>query len=147
MTPDVNVLLAASRKDHTHHQVAMGWLTQALEVAQRKPEFTLLPTVIASFLRLATHPKIFAVPTPVQHAVQFVDALLACPGVTLLAAQDEWPRLRTLCLEQNLSGNDMPDAWIAACVLQQEETLATFDRDFVRLLPANQLHLLQSVIL
>jgi toxin-antitoxin system PIN domain toxin len=143
MTPDVNVLLAASRKDHAHHNVAIGWLMEALEAAQQKSDFKLFPTVVASFLRLATHPKIFAVPTPVQQAVQFVDALLACPGASIFAAQDEWPHLRALCLEQNLSGNDMPDAWIAASVLQQQEILATFDKDFVRLLPANQLHLLQ----
>lgn len=143
MTPDVNVLLAASRKDHAHHGVAMGWLTAVLEAAQQRSDVTLLSTVVASFLRLATHPKIFSVPTPVQQAVEFVDALLACPGVSLLAVQNEWPHLRALCLEHSLTGNDMPDAWIAACVLQQQETLATFDKDFVRLLPANQLHLLQ----
>lgn len=143
MTPDVNVLLAASRKDHAHHVVAHRWFMEALESAKQKSDLTLLTTVVASFLRLATHPKIFAVPTPVQHAVAFIDAIVACPGVTLLAAQDEWPRLRALCLEQNLGGNDMPDAWIAACVLQQQETLATFDKDFVRLLPTDQLHLLQ----
>ncbi|MBK7549684.1 MAG: PIN domain-containing protein [Rhodoferax sp.] len=145
MTPDVNVLLAASRKDHAHHMVAHGWLLETLETAGQKSNLSLLTTVIASFLRLATHPKIFSVPTPIQHAVDFIDAILACPGVNLLAAQDEWPRLRALCLEQNLGGNDMPDAWIAACVLQQQEILATFDKDFIRLLPANQLHLLQPL--
>lgn len=145
MTPDVNVLLAASRKDHAHHDVAMGWLVQALSAAQQRTDLTLLPTVVASFLRLATHPKIFAVPTPTQLAVGFVDALLARPGVKLLTTQGEWPHLRALCLKHNLSGNDMPDAWIAACVLQQHEKLATFDKDFVRLLPASQLLLLQPV--
>jgi hypothetical protein len=143
MTPDVNVLLAASRKDHAHHAVAMRWLRDALEASKLKSDLTLLTTVIASFLRLATHPRIFATPTPIQHAVAFIDALIASPGVTLLAPQNEWPRLRALCLDQNLEANDIPDAWIAACVLQQKEILATFDKDFVRLLPANQLFLLQ----
>jgi predicted nucleic acid-binding protein len=35
------------------------------------------------------------------------------------------------------------DAWIAAMVMQSGETLCTFDRDFTRLLPPGQLHLLK----
>jgi predicted nucleic acid-binding protein len=42
-----------------------------------------------------------------------------------------------------LSDNEVPDAWIAASVLQRQETLVTFDRDFVRLLPTKQLLLLK----
>lgn len=33
MTPDVNVLLAASRSDHPHHGVARDWLEQAASAA------------------------------------------------------------------------------------------------------------------
>jgi predicted nucleic acid-binding protein len=54
--------------------------------------------------------------------------------------------LRALCLDQNLSANALPDAWIAACVLQQQEVLVTFDRDFVRLLPPKRLQLLQPAV-
>jgi predicted nucleic acid-binding protein len=91
-----------------------------------------------------THRKVFVEPTPVATAIAYVDALLARPGVAMLASQDEWPRLRKLCLELHLSDNEVPDAWIAASVLQRQETLATFDRDFVRLLPVNQLLLLTA---
>ena len=140
MTPDVNVLVAASRTDHPHHTVALGWLQHSLSGAV--PALSLLGSVAASFLRLVTHPRIFAEPTPTGQAVAFVDALLAVPGVRWLPVRDEWAQLRRLSLEQRLAGNALPDAWIAACVLQQHETLATFDKDFVRLLPPQRLHLL-----
>jgi toxin-antitoxin system PIN domain toxin len=140
MTPDVNVLVAASRADHPHHAVALAWLNQAASGAA--PALSLLGTAVASFLRLVTHPRIFAEPTPTGQAVAFVDALLGVPGVRWLPMRDEWTHLRRLSLEQRLAGNAMPDAWIAACVLQQQETLATFDKDFVRLLPPQRLHLL-----
>ncbi len=146
MTPDVNVLVAASRADHPHHQPALRWLRQAMAQAAAqvgKAELGLLGTVVASFLRLVTHPRVFAVPTPAADAVAFVDALLGASGVRMLSVKDEWPRLRTLCLAQQLSGNDLPDAWIAASVLQTRETLATFDRDFVRLLDPKHLVLLR----
>lgn len=144
MTPDVNVLVAASRADHPHHNAAHGWLLEAMEAARAGASLGMLGTVLASFLRLVTHHKVFAEPTPVVAAIAFVDALLAHPGVVMLAAQDEWPKLKKLCLDLKLSDNDLPNAWIAASVLQHKETLATFDRDFVRMLPAKQLLLLSA---
>jgi toxin-antitoxin system PIN domain toxin len=142
VTPDVNVLVAASRADHPHHTAAHAWLLSALEDARSGVPLGLLGTVVASFLRLVTHRRVFAEPTPMPNAVAYVDALLQRPGVALLAMQGEWSAFKKLCLELDLSDNDVPDAWIAASALQLRETLATFDRDFVRLLPANQLLLL-----
>jgi len=46
-----------------------------------------------------------------------------------------------LRIDHNLSANDLPNAWIAACVLPQQKMLATFDRDFARLLPFKRLQL------
>ena len=142
MTPDVNVLVAASRADHPHHAAAHAWLLSALDAARNGVPLGLLGTVVASYLRLVTHRKVFAEPTPITHAVAFVDALLQRPGVAMLAMQEEWAALKKLCLDLDLRDNEVPDAWIAASVLQQRETLATFDRDFVRLLPGKQLLLL-----
>lgn len=138
MTPDVNVLLAASRSDHPHHGPAYQWLTRALEQAGHGSAFTLQPLVLASFLRLATHPRIFRHPTPIEEAVRFVDALLAAPGVTLAVLGPEWPILRRLCLDEDLSDNDIPDAWLAAAAVDQGEHVVSFDGDLKRLLPRGQ---------
>lgn len=138
MTPDVNVLLAASRRDHPHHGIALQWLEQALANAAHAP-LVLQPMVVASFLRLATHPKIFSVPTPIEHALAFIDALLDAPGAGLASLDGEWPVLSRLCREHGLLGNDLPDAWLAAAVLRQGEHLASFDGDFRRLLSRSQL--------
>jgi hypothetical protein len=143
MTPDVNVLVAASRGDHPHHAVARAWLEQALEVAASGTSFTLMPMVLASFLRLVTSPKIFQRPTPIIEAVEFVDALLAVPGVQLAPLGPEWPRLRQLCLDKRLSGNDLPDAWLAAAALHLGEHLVSFDRDFRKLVGRSQFTLLE----
>ncbi len=128
MTPDVNVLVAASRADHPHHGVARDWLEASLGQAGTGAAFTLMPMVVASFLRLVTSPKIFLMPTPVEDAVAFIDALLATPGVQMAPLGPEWPRLRQLCLAKNLRGNDMPDAWLSSAVAQAGEHLVTFDR-------------------
>jgi toxin-antitoxin system PIN domain toxin len=143
MTPDVNVLVAASRADHPHHGVARAWLEAAVGSSETGAVLTLMPMVLASFLRLVTSPKIFQQATPIEDAVAFVDALLASPGVQLAALGPEWTRLRQLCLDKQLSGNDVPDAWVAAAVVQLGEHLVSFDRDFRKLLSRSQFTLLK----
>ena len=142
MTPDVNVLVAASRDDHPHHAAARVWLESSIALADASTPFSLMPMVVASFLRLVTSPSIFNSPTPIADAVAFVDALLATPGVHLAPLGPEWPRFRQLCLDKALSGNDLPDAWLASAVDVQREHLCTFDRDFRKLLGRGQLTLL-----
>lgn len=146
MTPDVNVLVAAFRADHPHHAVARVWLGQAVAAAGSGASFSVMPMVTASFLRLVTSPRIFQQPTPIDDAVAFIDALLSAPGVRLNSEGAEWPHLRSLCVERKLSGNDLPDAWLAACVMQHGEHLVTFDRDFRKLLSRGQLTVLTAQI-
>ena len=138
MTPDVNVLVAASRSDHPHHDIAREWLEDALAAAGQGSPFTLMPMVLASMLRLVTSAKIFVQPTPAADALAFLDAVIATPGVRLASLKDEWPGLRRLCLDRQLAGNDLPDAWLAAAVLQHAEHLVSFDRDFRKLLGRTQ---------
>ena len=142
MTPDVTVLVAASRADHPHHEVARAWLEESLGTSATGAAFTLMPMVTASFLRLVTSPKIFQDPTPIEHAVAFLDALHATSGVQLAQLGPEWSRLRHLCLEKGLRGSDVPDAWLSSAVAQLGEHLVTFDRDFKRLLKRSQFTLL-----
>ena len=134
MTPDVNVLVAASRSDHPHHAVAHAWLEQALSAAASGAAFTVMPMVLASFLLLVTSPKVFQRATPINDAMAFVDALLSAPNVQLATFGPEWPRFRQLCLDKQLSGNDLPDAWLAAATTHLGEHLVSFDRDFRKLM-------------
>jgi uncharacterized protein len=142
MTPDVNVLVAALRPDHPHHAVASAWLESAIVEAAAGARFTLMPMVIASYLRLVTSAKIFAKPTAIKDATRAVDKILSEPGVVLATLGAEWSELRELCAAKNLSGNDVPDAWLAAATSHIGEHLVTFDRDFKKLLPRSELTVL-----
>jgi len=144
MTPDVNVLVAAYRPDHPHHQSARAWLDDAVaQAASGRASLTLLGTVVTGFLRINTNPKIFRETDPLQDVSEFIDSLLSCPGAQFQPQGATWPNLKQVCLTQQVSGNLVTDAWIAATVMQSGETLCTFDRDFSRLLPADQLLLLK----
>ena len=102
--------------------------------------------VIASFLRLVTHPKIFVHPTPMSEALRFVDALLASPGVERAELGAEWPTLREEAVRRlkALAANDVPDAWLAAAAIHQGEHVVSFDADFKRLLSRAQFTLLSA---
>ncbi len=142
MTPDVNVLVAASRRDHPHHETALAWLDRALEDSSRGGALGVLPMAAAGFLRLVTHPRVFVEPTPIAAAQAFLQAVLESPGVEMLPLGAEWPVFRSLCASHGLTGNDVPDAWIAAAALANHVPLATFDQGFRRFLKPGQLVLL-----
>ena len=145
MTPDVNVLVAVFRGDHPHHRTAHTWLTRARNAcAEGSATLTLLPMVVAGFLRLVTNGRVFVSPDSIEDAIAFVDALLASPGVELSAGGAEWPLLRDKLLRLGLRGNFVTDAWIAAATEMLSEHLVTFDRDFKRLLPPRDLTLLET---
>lgn len=142
MTPDVSVLIAASRSDHPLHAVARTWLEGAASAAASGSTLVLMPMVLANFLRMVSSPRIFREPTPVDVAVAFVDALLAVEGVELARLGPEWPRLRQLCIEKQLEGSAVPNAWLAAATIHLGEHLVSFDRDFRKLLGRAQLTVL-----
>lgn len=144
MTPDVSVLVAASRSDHPHHAIARRWLEQAAAAAALGGTLVLMPMVLTSFLRLVSSPRIFREPTPVEDAVAFVDALLAAHGVNLAPLGPEWPHLRQLCIEKQLKGNAVPDAWLAAATIHLGEHLVSFDRGFRKLIGRSQFTLLEA---
>jgi len=142
MTPDVNVLIAASRSDHPHHKKAYATLDKAVAACAEGASLKLPPMVVASFLRLVTNSRIFVRPTPVADAVKFLDSLLAVQGVEMIGLGSEWPILRQLCIDKKLAANAIPDAWLAAVVIQRGEHLVTFDADFKKLLGRSQVTVL-----
>ena len=76
-------------------------------------------------------------------AVAFVDSLLGSPGVEVAELGREWPGLRRLVIQHDLTANDIPDAWIAAAAQMLGARLVTFDRGFERWLGRSELQLLR----
>ncbi|MBL8309408.1 MAG: PIN domain-containing protein [Burkholderiales bacterium] len=144
MIPDVNVVVAAARDDHLHHTVAKQWWLDALQTASARNPIRLLPVVVSGFLRIVTHPKVFASPSTIEAAAAHIDALLALPNVVYASADSDWATFRKLCVEKSLSGNAIPDAWIAACAIQSGDALVTFDKDFRKLLSRSQVVVLRA---
>lgn len=144
MTPDVNILVAASRQDHPHHEKARCWLEEAMTSSASGRSLVILPMVASGFLRLVTHPKVFIEPTPINAALAFMRAILDSPGVILLSLGKEWPEFERLCAEGSLTGNAIPDAWIAAAARINHLHLVTFDKGFRKLLKPSTVTVLKA---
>jgi toxin-antitoxin system PIN domain toxin len=144
MAPDINILLAASRTDHVHHQPALGWLRATATRCASGESIEILPMVGAGFLRLATNRRVFAEPMPVAAALAFIESVLTVPGATVPAIGSEWPLFRGLIAEHGLTGNEIPDAWVAAVVKSLGLHLVTFDRGFRKWLSRSELTILET---
>jgi predicted nucleic acid-binding protein len=70
--------------DHPHHEVAFAWLQHAMAECETGGSIEILPMVAAGLLRLATNPKVFVSPTPIDAAIAFVDSILATPHPFIL---------------------------------------------------------------
>ena len=130
-TLDANVLLYASDSESPRHERAL----ELVEQLARGPEIVYLfwPTIMA-YLRIATHPAVFARPLSARDAVANVGQLLDRPHVRAPGEQDRfWERYRQLNDDVAATGNLVPDAHVVALMLETGvRTIWTHDRDFRR---------------
>ena len=126
---DVNVLLYASDGSSPVHGAARAFLER---VASGGDLLCLAWPTLMSYLRIATHPRIFASPLSPTEALGNVEALARLPHVRLLA---EEPGFLEVYGEVTsgfpVRGNLVPDAHLAAVLKQHGvRTLFTPDSDF-----------------
>jgi len=90
----------------------------------------LWPTLM-SYLRLATHPAIFAAPLTPDAATGNVESLIQRPHVrTAGEAEGFWARYRNVSTEVPARGNLVPDAHLVALMRQHGvSTIWSRDRD------------------
>jgi uncharacterized protein len=127
---DVNVLVDAFRTDAPGHEQARAWL----EGARRCNEpLALLPEVASAFVRIVSNRRIWRLPSSARDALDFVSALRASPSVRWQhAGPRRWDIFDSLVRELGLTGDDVPDAYLAAAALETGATFVTSDRGFAR---------------
>jgi uncharacterized protein len=126
---DVNVLLFASDSANPLHRRAVEFLQ---ERATGPDVLYLAWSTVMSYLRISTHPAIFANPLQPEEAARNAETLLRLPHVRTLAEEDGfWDLYREVTKEMPTRGNDVPDAHLATLLRQHGvATLYTNDRDF-----------------
>ncbi len=126
---DANVLLYASDTTSPHGEGARRFLERAASGAEI---MCLSWSTVMAYLRIATHPAIFAHPLTPAEASANVDALLGLPHVRRLAeGEGFWDVYRDVTHGLTIRGNLVPDAHLAALLRQHGVTrLYTRDADF-----------------
>lgn len=128
---DTNVLIYAHRREADLHAAAAHELRG---LAEGTAPWGLPVFCIAEFLRVVTHRRVFNPPSPLSHAIDFLDHLLSSPSCRILRPGAGFVDLLTSTARQaDARGNLMFDAQIAA--LCREHGIAgilTNDRDFER---------------
>src|ERR1700736_2682139 len=115
-TPDVNILVYAHREESPGHQRYAAWL-QALATG---PEpFAVSELVAHGFLRIVTNARIFDPPSTMEQALQFLDALMARQGCTMIRpGPRHWSIFRQLCERGTFKAKLVADAVHAALAIE-----------------------------
>ena len=128
---DTNILVYAHREDSPWHAAAYA---RVVELAEGRDPWAIPWPCVHEFLAIVTHPRIYALPTPLAKALDQVDAWLESPSVALLPeSEGYWPELKALLHDGQIAGPQVHDARVAAlCRLHGVRELWTADRDFSR---------------
>lgn len=127
---DVNVLIHAYRRDAVDHA---GYARFVQSLLNGDEPFAIPSVVFSGLLRIATHPRIFNPPSPLEHVLKFAEQLRDAPHC-LSVAQGErhWDIFVALCRTGNARGNLVSDAYLAATAIELGAELVTADRGFGR---------------
>lgn len=127
---DANLLLYAYDTSSELHDAARGWLESLLNgrEAVRFPLVTLL-----AFVRIGTHPDVFAQPLNAAEAIGHVTRWLQS-GDTGIAepTRHHWSRLADMMQRGQVRGAPTTDAHLAALTIEHGGVLHTVDRGFAR---------------
>lgn len=128
--PDVNVLVGAHRTDAVDHSRYKAWLQN---VANGEEAFGLSTLVLSGFLRIVTHPRIFAPASTIEDGLTFIDQLRSQQNCVMISpGPRHWDIFVDLCRSAEARGNLVPDAYLAALAIESGSEWITTDRDFAR---------------
>ena len=123
---DVNVLLYASDEASPVHEAARAFLERA---ALGGDLWCLAWPTLMSYLRIATHPRIFATPLTPAQALANLDGLVGLPHVRTLSEEPGFLDVyREVTGSFPVRGNLVPDAHLAS-LLKQHGVRTLFSRD------------------
>ena len=128
-TCDVNVLLYASDSASPVHAGARTFLDNA---ATGGDLWCITWLTAMSYLRIATHPRIFRAPLSPDEAFANVEALIRLPHVRMLSEEPGFLDVyREISGAFPVRGNIVPDAHLVALMRQHGvKTIYTRDTDF-----------------
>ena len=128
--PDVNVLLYAFRRDSADHSRYRDWLDA---VVNGPAVYGMSFQVLASVIRIATNPKVYAQPSQLSRTIEFADLLQSQPNCRpVMPGPRHWAIYTDLLRSARATGNLAQNAWLAALAVEHGCEWITSDGDFGR---------------
>jgi toxin-antitoxin system PIN domain toxin len=128
---DTNLLVYAHREDSDFHQQALDTM---IGLTKGGDQWAIPWPCVHEFLAIATHPRIFSPPTPLNIAMDSVSVWIESPTCRMLGEGPGYFKvLKDILGTARASGALIHDARIAAlCLHHGIRELWTADRDFSR---------------
>lgn len=133
MLVDANLLIYATDDRSPQNEVAVAWLEEQLNGSRQ----VALPwQSLATFLRIATHPRILEDPLSSAAAWRQVSDWLAAPAAWVPTQGHNHSRIvGDLITRYDIRANLVPDAMLAALALEHGLAVCSADTDFARFAP------------
>ncbi|NLF67140.1 MAG: type II toxin-antitoxin system VapC family toxin, partial [Chloroflexi bacterium] len=119
-----------------------AWLEN---VMNQSAAYAVSDIVLSGFLRVVTHPRVFAPPSNIRDALAFAGQIRQQPNaVVVMPGNRHWTIFTDLCKAAGARGNLIPDAFLAALAIESGSEWVTTDRDFSRFPGLNWRHPLEE---
>lgn len=130
MLLDANVLLYSVDQQSVHHDRCAAWV----ETAFNGPRRIALPwQTIGAFVRIATHPRLFARPLAPADAWSLVEQWMAAPVSWVPPTSERTVSIfGELTTRMQLQGNLVTDGQLVALALEHGLAVVSVDSDFAR---------------
>ncbi len=130
MLVDANLLLYSRNRGDPRHEAARGWLSDVVNGTTRIG----LPWLsLTAFVRIATHPRIFATPLSPDAAADQVAEWLDAPAAWVPVPTARHAEVFTdLVRRYRITGPLVTDAHLAALAIEHGVEVASTDADFAR---------------
>lgn len=138
---DVNVLIHAHRRENRGHEFYRAWVADMLGDGAT---FLYCEWILAAFVRIVTHRRIYRTPTPIDTALAFTAEIRNREnGIAIMPGARHWEIFTGVCRQPDVAGNLVPAAYLAALAIEADAEWVTTDVDFERFEPDLRLELLR----
>lgn len=112
------------------HEASRRWLSEQIS---RPAAFGVSERVLEGFIRVVTHPRIFADPDSIEDAIAFARSLTSRENCVRVTPGDrQWNLFLELAESTGATGNLVADTWLAALAIESGASWITWDRGFAR---------------
>ena len=127
---DANILLYAEDSLHTRHRQARTWWDDQLSGTG---VVCLCWTVLSTFIRIGTNPRVFETPLSLEQAIVRVQSWLDQPCTRVVRPTERhWTVFKQVLTDGQATANLVTDAHLAALAIEHGCELASTDSDFAR---------------